>query len=371
MHIGINCFEDVEIRTIISSIGQIGNCELTGAENVYIYDTDSVSENWDLKAYFLEIIDVYTPESLLPADFPRDSLKLIEEIFVSDWSIFAVPKEYVKRIIIAICKSEYPENSKIFTERIGLEKLCDSDFLKRNCLTRESTWERFTTSIKSINRFHSNHINLKLLKEFFESPVMQKNILRGDTEFFRSRISDEKGLEKEEMGPPPIGRITAGRTNSQGIRCLYLSNDQLTTIHEIRARDFDYISIGKFRAKQKLRIVDLSNLDKISPFSMDVFNVEWFSINMSILKKISKEIAKPLRRQDSELDYLPSQYIADYIKSLGYDGICYRSTLNKSGVNYAIFDSKKFECIDVSLVHINSVKYNFTVVNECEAGVSV
>lgn len=362
MRIGINCFEDVEIRTIISSIGRKGNCELTGVENVYIYDTDGVSENTDLKSYFLEIIDVYTPESLLPVDFPYENLKMIEEILVSDWSIFSVPKEYVKRILVSICKDEYDENSKIFTEKVGLEKLCDSDFLKRNCLTKESSWEKFTTSIKCINRFHSNHINLELLKAFFESPVMQKIIAKGDTEFFRARISDESGLEKDEMGPPPIGLITAGRVNSQGIRCLYLSNDQITTIHEIRARDFDYISIGKFRAKQELRIVDLSNLEKISPFSMDEFNAEWFSINMTILKKISREIAKPLRRQDSELDYLPSQYIADYIKSLGYDGICYRSTLNKSGVNYAIFDNKKFECIEVSLVHVNSVEYHYITI---------
>ncbi|MDE5965215.1 MAG: RES family NAD+ phosphorylase [Lachnospiraceae bacterium] len=360
MYIGINCFEDVEIRTIISSIGEKGTCDLTGEKNVYIYDTEHVLEDYDLKAYFLEIIDIYTPESMLPFGFPSENLKLIEEILVSDWSIFSVPKEYVKRIIVAICKSEYPEDSKIFTERIGLEKLCDSDFLRRNCLTRESTWEKFTSSIKSINRFHSNHINLDLLKTFFESPIMQKVIAKGDTEFYRARISDENGLKKSEMGPPPMGLITAGRANSQGIRCLYLSNDEITTIHEIRARDFDYISIGNFRAKQKLQIVDLSNLDKISPFSMDVFSAEWFSINMSILKKISREIAKPLRRQDSDLDYLPSQYIADYIKSLGYDGICYRSTLNKEGVNYAIFDSKKFECIEVDLVHIDSVKYEIT-----------
>ena len=91
-----------------------------------------------------------------------------------------------------------------------------------------------------------------------------------------------------------------------------------------------------------------------------MFNAEWFSINMSILKKISREIAKPLRRQDSELDYLPSQYIADYVKSLGYDGICFRSTLNREGVNYAIFDSKTFECVDVKLVHIDSVEYDIT-----------
>ena len=36
MHIGINCFEDVEIRTIITSIGEKGTCDLTQEKDVYI-----------------------------------------------------------------------------------------------------------------------------------------------------------------------------------------------------------------------------------------------------------------------------------------------------------------------------------------------
>ena len=99
MHIGINCFEDVEIRTIITSIGEKGTCDLTQEKHVYIYDTESVSEDYDIKAYFLEIIDVYTPESMLPSDFPKENLKMFEEILLSDWSIFSVPKEKVKQIM--------------------------------------------------------------------------------------------------------------------------------------------------------------------------------------------------------------------------------------------------------------------------------
>ena len=80
MHIGINCFEDVEIRTIITSIGEKGTCDLTLEKDVYIYDTESVSEDYDIKAYFLEIIDVYTPESMLPSDFPKENLKMLDFI---------------------------------------------------------------------------------------------------------------------------------------------------------------------------------------------------------------------------------------------------------------------------------------------------
>ena len=162
------------------------------------------------------------------------------------------------------------------------------------------------------------------------------------------------------MGPPPANLATAGRANSNGISCLYLASDEITTLHEIRARDLDRISIGRFEARYDLRLIDLAELDKISPFRVsDVFTFEWLALNIPILKKINNEIAKPLRRQDSDLDYLPSQYIADFIKSLGYDGIRYKSTLNRDGMNYAIFDKKKLKCIDVKHIQVMGVTFDF------------
>lgn len=244
------------------------------------------------------------------------------------------------------------------SNKVGMQKLCDSEFLKRNSLVGESSWEKFMSSIKNINRFHSNHFNLDLLKNLFiNSENLQLNMKKDVEILYRARICDEIGLKKEEMGPPPSKMATAGRANSSGISCFYLSNDITTTLHEIRARDLDYITVAHFRPNRDLKIVDLSNLESISPFVAESFDYEWFAINMSILKKISMEIAKPLRRQDSELDYLPAQYIADFVKSLGFDGICYKSTLNNEGVNYAFFDYKKFRCIDVQLYHIKSMHY--------------
>lgn len=259
--------------------------------------------------------------------------------------------------------SVYNSDSLLFVEKVGMEKLCDSEFLRRNSLLRESSWEKFMSSIKNINRFHSNHINFELLNEFFCGPQMQRTIQKDSDSLFRARIADENGIKKEEMGPPPAKLATAGRANSAGISCLYLANDVVTTFHEIRARDLDYISVASFRLNKDLKIVDLSNLDNISPFSQGSFDYEWFAINMSILKKISIEIAKPLRRQDSELDYLPAQYISDFVKSLGFDGICYKSTLNKDGLNYAFFDYKKFKCVDIRLYHVKALSYEVVSIN--------
>lgn len=358
MLIGINCFRDIELRSIIGHPNIKGICGITGEIDVAVYDTD---EDNIIKDYISEILNIYSPASDLPNDFPIENLNYIEHILFEEWEIFNTSRENIKCIIIEICKDIYTQDSLLFTEKVGMEKLCDSEFLRRNSLLRESSWEKFMSSIKNINRFHSNHINLELLNEFLCSPQTQRIVPSDSDVFFRARISDENGIKKEEMGPPPAKKATAGRANSAGISCLYLSNNIMTTLHEIRARDFDYVSVASFKPCRELKIVDLSNLDNISPFSQGSFDYEWFAINMSILKKISTEIAKPLRRQDSELDYLPAQYISDFVKSLGFDGICYRSSLNKDGLNYAFFDYKKFKCIDVQLYHIKSMFYETEV----------
>ena len=89
MRIGIHCFEDVEIRSMIESSNVIGTCEFTGEENCIVYDTENIAEGDNLATYFSEILDVYSPVSLLPSDFPSDSLDMIENIIHNDWSLFS------------------------------------------------------------------------------------------------------------------------------------------------------------------------------------------------------------------------------------------------------------------------------------------
>jgi len=52
-----------------------------------------------------------------------------------------------------------------------------------------------------------------------------------------------------------------------------------------------------------------------------------------------------MSRLDSELDYLPTKYISDFAKYLGYDGVKYFSTFDKNSYNVALFDSSACDCI--------------------------
>ena len=134
----------------------------------------------------------------------------------------------------------------------------------------------------------------------------------------------------------------------------------------MKAKDHDHVSVGEFVQIEDLRIVDLSLFDNIGPFSSTDFDMTWFAINIEIIRKLGDEVAKPMRRFDHALDYVPTQYICDYIKYLGYDGIKFKSTLREIGTNYAIFDEKKFNCSRVQVIQIGDIEYQW---NEIESEV--
>jgi hypothetical protein len=85
--------------------------------------------------------------------------------------------------------------------------------------------------------------------------------------------------------------------------------------------------------------------------------LERFAINRKVFQDIAAEIAKPLRRSDSPLEYLPTQYIAEFIKSQGFDGVEYASSLKQGGCNLAIFDENLFECVSVLAAEVSEIHY--------------
>ncbi len=74
---------------------------------------------------------------------------------------------------------------------------------------------------------------------------------------------------------------------------------------------------------------------------------------------LESDLIRPLRRHDSELDYLPTQYLCEFIKSLNYDGVEYSSSLNPDGFNIALFNDDKIECISANLYEVSKITYDY------------
>ncbi len=161
------------------------------------------------------------------------------------------------------------------------------------------------------------------------------------------------------MGAPPIDRASAGRVNPEGISYLYLGADVDTTLYEIRAGLYDFVTVGSFMLMEDIRVVDLTAIENVSVFSG--WDKTKYAVNKRHIEKFGEDIAKPMRRSDSILDYLPTQYICEYIKSIkdlgnySFQGIKYKSTMKEDGFNLVVFNEKLLKCTKTWVYDITDI----------------
>lgn len=350
------CFADAEIKAIIDGNKATGDCDFCGSHNAYVYE---IGADQTIAELFDGLLDIYTPISDLPAAFPREQTDLIKNILCSNWRIFNSKPDVAYRLITAICADRYRDQPELFDSPVGIRQGQDRDYLEENSILKNNCWNDFVEGIKRKNRFHSDYINTDKLFVFLRCAV--KSHRKGEV-LYRSRICpNEKGFKRTEMGPPPENKAKSGRVNSTGISILYLSDSKETTLYEIRAGVYDFVTVGRFKLLRDIEVINLAGIDRISPFiGIDYgFDFTQYAMNIEHLKMIAQEIAKPLRN-DNALDYLPTQYISDYIRSKGYDGIEYISTMSKNGANLAVFDPTLFKCTGTNVYDVKSISYSYT-----------
>lgn len=335
------CFADLEIRAIIEACGHKGECPLCGKRDVWLYDSEKDIEESGFQDLMESVLEIYKSEDELQNTYPEDEKMLIEERLERDWKLFSVNQTGIKKIVEDIIWNSLVLDERILTQRVGIPELYDESYLVENSIMGPYSWEDFKKYLRNENRFHSKYINLNVLEEILKDTEI--TISEG-TNLYRARISNEKGFKRKEMWAPPNDIASPGRANSKGISCLYLANKRKTTVKEIRANAFDYVTIATFKLKKAIRVVDLSVIVHNSPFYANTDKIKYL-VNEKHLRKIERDLSKPLTKRDSDLDYLPTQYISDFAKFLGYDGVKYLSTFDKESYNVALFDSESCDCI--------------------------
>ena len=338
-----NCFKDRELKSIVGHNRIKGDCDFCSSRDVVLYDLE---KDCRIKERFEALVEIYTEidDANKAAQFKA---KKMENILAEDWNIFNFDTETIKKFISEL----FPE--KNFELPYAIIGIAYDDFLKEYSLLDCYEWEDFVKEIKEDNRFHTHKINEKILRNLVNA--LCKKYKKG-SEFFRARIwSGTKGYTFDKMGAPPFEKASAGRVSAEGIRCLYLADSVETTLHETRAGMHDRASVATFRLQQDIEVIDLAALDSISPFAG--IDMTMLAINMHHLRMISADISKPLRKHDSNLDYVPTQFICDFIKSEGFSGVEYNSVMHKNGINLAIFDERLFQCVDVKHYDITTIDY--------------
>ena len=352
----LNCFLDEEIRAILSTRPK-GECNFCGSKDVPVYNLD---EDENLAQIFEGLLDIYTLKSNLPEDYPVEQTDLLKNYLSNKWQIFSkdLKSEDIYKLIKAICKRRFVEQTDLFNEPIGIREINDADYMNQHCMLRGYSWKDFANDIIQKNRFHNNYINTDVLALFLRFAVKECKL--GEI-YYRSRICENsKKLQVTEMGAPPPRCAKAGRINPEGIPVLYLSDSVETSLYEVRARQFDYVTVGKFVLKKPIKIIDFAGLNQISPFLTSQQGISFvkYAVNFEHLKIIASEIARPVRNGNT-LEYLPTQYVCDFVRSLNFDGIRYSSTVHQNGINLAVFDPSVFQCVSTDKYDITKIDYQY------------
>lgn len=175
------------------------------------------------------------------------------------------------------------------------------------------------------------------------------------------------GFDEKNSGVPsnPEDR-KVGRLNRQGEPVLYIANDVITCLYEVKPKLMAYISVAMFEIENPVRILNFTpfyKTDYTNYFSADVVNQ--FEQKGYNCQELFCGIQEILTMPDfQEKDYQISNEIADIIKEvsheLGVDGISYKSYYT-IGNNIALwnFDNAKF-------INDSSQVYCFCKNDPCE-----
>lgn len=328
MKVCASCFKDEEIRQFINYSSIVDCCDCCGI-NSNVIDLNELSD------FFIELLGLFKQD--------EKGVVLID-LIQKDWQIFT--SNDCANVILSSIMSN---NDLSFTE-------CDKVSYLSEIQDCFSVWKELKFEVQERKRYFSD------LETFnWEIYIRSNALIKKNTILYRSRITPDgkTRLKKDEMGAPPKEKATAGRANPLGIPYLYLCNQKETTYYEVRAVYLDRLSVGTFCVLKDLDIVDFSNeINLFYTYSDPESDVSLEDIvkRKILFDSISADLSKPLRRFDTEIEYVPTQLICEYCKQNGAEGIRFNSSLHKGGTNVVLFNSVDVKCTRVTSLEIKNVK---------------
>lgn len=173
-----------------------------------------------------------------------------------------------------------------------------------------------------------------------------------------------------EKSDAPTKNATQGRINPIGISYLYTARDINTAISEIQPTIEQIVSVAKIKTSKKLKLFcfDFKEALKNSDFWKLPLSEYKNRVGMSYLELkiffdvMSRSFSKPVT--DDIGNYYATQYISEFIKKKGFDGIKYKSSLREGGYNIVLFDISKdetgkhenYEILNSSLHRVSNVR---------------
>ena len=323
MYCCAECFNDKGLKTQIipERSSKEGDCSFCKTKNQLIVEPSELSE------YFEVLIDIYRRD---------ENGKLLIEWLKEDWLLF-----------------DHPELDIACANTLLGEILDDCEIIYRKFVPSERdqcelvmTWKRLTTELMHSYRFFPDtEFKYDRLEGFFAKLIFDQSDY--SSKWYRARIEEEgKPYEPEKMGAPSRRDASHGRANPAGISYLYLGSTAETAVDEVRPHSGQIVCVAEFQIESEVQLVDLCNpRSLISPFLFILSDEEGAlaqlrSGDIKFLESLGQSLAVPVIPTAAAIDYTASQYLCEFIKKCGYQGVIYKSSVSE-GMNLALFDSDK------------------------------
>ncbi|MBM3302745.1 MAG: RES family NAD+ phosphorylase [Deltaproteobacteria bacterium] len=233
-------------------------------------------------------------------------------------------------------------------------------------MSEDELWDGFCRHIKHERRFILNPSGgidpIADPKDWLPNYLPEiETALASDVTMYRARLNprdeSDSPLGADKMSAPPEDIVKAGRVNPPGIPMLYAAMEKDTAVTEVRPEKGANVTIARLAAKGPLRVVDLTSVPVIpDPFACGEDTLASSIVRNAFLRCLNTSLSVPVRREDIDIEYLPTQYVAEVIRDAGYDGILYTSSLAEGGKNVVVFDPKQVMIDDATeLVTVTAV----------------
>lgn len=219
----------------------------------------------------------------------------------------------------------------------------NAKFLEKYKNVLEENGEDFDLHKKDFTNPELLNFNLSIIDNIADDSEMDKFTAYAKEAIRRCKSSKFKGFSKQESLPPPSEKCISGRANPEFIRYLYVCEDNLTPIYEVKPSIKQNVSLAKLRLKKDIKIYDMS-----TEYCMNEEKIQ------GLFSFIAEKFSIP--NYNEACKYIPTQYITEKIKKLGFDGIRFNSSLNTDGKNLVLFNIDDCEVVSTSLVEVSGIK---------------
>lgn len=160
-----------------------------------------------------------------------------------------------------------------------------------------------------------------------------------------------KGYGPRDSTAPEPNKVSNGRANPDHIRYLYVCEDENTPVYEVRPIIGDQVSVARFRLNREVKLYDLTS-PKQSFEDRTFKSVEEYE-STKLFSAIGDMFSRPFN--GDPVKYIATQFLAEEIKKMGFDGLRFNSSLNTGGINVVLFDPDVCKAVSSELVEIKGI----------------